>query len=273
MTFRFRPMSQADAEAIAGWHYPEPFSFYDWAADPNDLAELLDPTARGDGYFAVEDEGGSLIGFFHQDAARPQAGDRARAASGADGTGSREELRRGRARLRPRALRPESVLALRRQLQSARNQRVRARRLLRGPRLLALDEWRRVGVRRNGTTRLEPRTMPHGKEGVDGSSPSRTLHGAHTHEVLRSIENPNDVIVTRTFESSEAALLRRRGPATAYEADRASTRGSVPGGTAPCPPRAISPRRLRPPRTPAPLALARRHLPEAHSLASCDALR
>src|SRR6058998_2149526 len=48
MTFRFRPMSQADAEAIAGWHYPEPFSFYDWAADPNDLAELLNPTARGD---------------------------------------------------------------------------------------------------------------------------------------------------------------------------------------------------------------------------------
>ncbi|MGH3080710.1 MAG: GNAT family N-acetyltransferase [Gaiellaceae bacterium] len=62
--FRFRSMRQADAEAIAGWHYPEPFSFYDSAADPNDLAELLDPTAR-DGYFAVEDEDGSLIGFFH----------------------------------------------------------------------------------------------------------------------------------------------------------------------------------------------------------------
>jgi [ribosomal protein S18]-alanine N-acetyltransferase len=65
MTFSFRLMSQADAEAIAGWHYPEPFSFYDWAGDPNDLAELLDPTARGYGYFAVEDEDGSLIGFFH----------------------------------------------------------------------------------------------------------------------------------------------------------------------------------------------------------------
>jgi [ribosomal protein S18]-alanine N-acetyltransferase len=65
MRFRFRSMSQADAEAIAGWHYPEPFSFYDWAADPNDLAELLDPRARGDGYFAVEDEAGELIGFFH----------------------------------------------------------------------------------------------------------------------------------------------------------------------------------------------------------------
>jgi ribosomal-protein-alanine N-acetyltransferase len=65
MTFRFRSMSQADAEAIADWHYPEPFSFYNWAADPNDLAELLDPTVRDDGYFAVEDEDGSLIGFFH----------------------------------------------------------------------------------------------------------------------------------------------------------------------------------------------------------------
>jgi [ribosomal protein S18]-alanine N-acetyltransferase len=65
MTFRFRLMSQTDAEAIAGWHYPEPFSFYDWAADPRDLAELLNPTTRGDGYFAVEDEAGELIGFFH----------------------------------------------------------------------------------------------------------------------------------------------------------------------------------------------------------------
>jgi [ribosomal protein S18]-alanine N-acetyltransferase len=64
VAFRFRLMSQADAEAIARWHYPEPFSFYDWTSDPDDLAELLDPTARGDGYVAVEDEAGSLIGFF-----------------------------------------------------------------------------------------------------------------------------------------------------------------------------------------------------------------
>jgi [ribosomal protein S18]-alanine N-acetyltransferase len=63
--FRFRLMSQADAEAIACWHYPDPFSFYDWTSDPNDLAGLLDPTARGDDYVAVEDEAGSLIGFFH----------------------------------------------------------------------------------------------------------------------------------------------------------------------------------------------------------------
>jgi ribosomal-protein-alanine N-acetyltransferase len=63
--FRFRPMRQADADAIARWHYADPYSFYDWTADQNDLAELLDPTARGDDYVAVEDEAGSLIGFFH----------------------------------------------------------------------------------------------------------------------------------------------------------------------------------------------------------------
>src|SRR5438128_9434005 len=57
-------MTQADAEAIAVWHYPGPFSFYDWAADPDDLAELLDPAVRGDAYFAVGDEVGELMGFF-----------------------------------------------------------------------------------------------------------------------------------------------------------------------------------------------------------------
>jgi [ribosomal protein S18]-alanine N-acetyltransferase len=64
MELQFRPLTQADAEAMALWHYPEPFSFYDWSADPNDLAELLDPTLRGDAYFAVEDEAAELVGFF-----------------------------------------------------------------------------------------------------------------------------------------------------------------------------------------------------------------
>jgi ribosomal-protein-alanine N-acetyltransferase len=58
-------MTQADAEALATWHYPEPYSFYDWTADPDDLAELLDPRARGDDYVSVEDEAGNLIGYFH----------------------------------------------------------------------------------------------------------------------------------------------------------------------------------------------------------------
>jgi [ribosomal protein S18]-alanine N-acetyltransferase len=57
-------MAQADAEAVAGWRYPEPFSFYVWPADEDDLAELLDAELRGEAYFAVEDDEGSLVGHF-----------------------------------------------------------------------------------------------------------------------------------------------------------------------------------------------------------------
>jgi [ribosomal protein S18]-alanine N-acetyltransferase len=57
-------MAQADAVAVARWHYPEPFSFYDWAADEDDLAELLNADLRGEAYFAAEDEAGALVGFF-----------------------------------------------------------------------------------------------------------------------------------------------------------------------------------------------------------------
>lgn len=63
-TYLLRPLTQADAEAIAVWHYPEPFTFYDWAEDPNDLEELLDPGLRGDAYYAAEDAAGGLTGFF-----------------------------------------------------------------------------------------------------------------------------------------------------------------------------------------------------------------
>ena len=58
------PMSQAEAERIANWTYEGPYSFYDWRADENDLAELLDPGLRGDRYFSAHDEAGELIGFF-----------------------------------------------------------------------------------------------------------------------------------------------------------------------------------------------------------------
>jgi ribosomal-protein-alanine N-acetyltransferase len=64
VAYRFRPMAQADAEAVAGWRYPEPFSFYDWTADEDDLAELLDADLRGEAYFAVEDDEGQLVGYF-----------------------------------------------------------------------------------------------------------------------------------------------------------------------------------------------------------------
>ena len=57
-------MSQADAEAIADWHYPDPYSVYDASADPGQLARLLDPEARGDRCVAVDDGGGELVGFF-----------------------------------------------------------------------------------------------------------------------------------------------------------------------------------------------------------------
>ena len=57
-------MAQTDAETVAGWHYPEPFSFYDWTADEDDLAELLDPGLRADAYYAVEDDRGALVGYF-----------------------------------------------------------------------------------------------------------------------------------------------------------------------------------------------------------------
>jgi ribosomal-protein-alanine N-acetyltransferase len=64
LAFRLRPLTQADAEAIASWHYPEPYSLYDWTAEPADLAELLDPALRGDAYVAAEDEAGALAGYF-----------------------------------------------------------------------------------------------------------------------------------------------------------------------------------------------------------------
>ena len=62
--YRFRTMTQADAEQISTWHYPDPFAFYDPSADADDLAELLDPTLRGDEYVSVEDEAGEVVGFF-----------------------------------------------------------------------------------------------------------------------------------------------------------------------------------------------------------------
>jgi quinol monooxygenase YgiN len=43
------------------------------------------------------------------------------------------------------------------------------------------------------------------KEVYDGFAPTQAEHGVHAHQVLRSIENPNDVIVTHTFDSREAA--------------------------------------------------------------------
>ena len=43
------------------------------------------------------------------------------------------------------------------------------------------------------------------KKVYDGFAPIQAEHGVQGHEVLRSIENPNDVIVTHRFDSREAA--------------------------------------------------------------------
>jgi [ribosomal protein S18]-alanine N-acetyltransferase len=53
--FTIRPMTAADAHAVAAWRYPGEYSFYDADADPDDLAELLDPAEWGRRYFAADE--------------------------------------------------------------------------------------------------------------------------------------------------------------------------------------------------------------------------
>jgi quinol monooxygenase YgiN len=43
------------------------------------------------------------------------------------------------------------------------------------------------------------------KKVYDAFAPVQAERGVHAHQVLRSIENPNDVTVTHTFDSHEAA--------------------------------------------------------------------
>jgi ribosomal-protein-alanine N-acetyltransferase len=62
--FVIRPMTADDAHAIAAWRYADPYSFYDWHRDPDDLAELLDPSEWGRRYFSADDAHGELAGFF-----------------------------------------------------------------------------------------------------------------------------------------------------------------------------------------------------------------
>jgi ribosomal-protein-alanine N-acetyltransferase len=61
--YEIRPMTAADAQAIAAWHYPGEYRFYDVDQDPDDLAELLDPAEWGTRYFAA-DAAGELAGYF-----------------------------------------------------------------------------------------------------------------------------------------------------------------------------------------------------------------
>jgi [ribosomal protein S18]-alanine N-acetyltransferase len=59
----FTPMTQGEAEEIAGWHYPGEYAFYDADFVPEGMGELLDPAQRRDEYHAARNPGGELEGF------------------------------------------------------------------------------------------------------------------------------------------------------------------------------------------------------------------
>ena len=62
--FAIRPMTATDAHAVAAWRYRGEYSFYDADADPDDLAELLDPSEWGQRYFAADElDAHTLAGF------------------------------------------------------------------------------------------------------------------------------------------------------------------------------------------------------------------
>ena len=62
--YLLRQMDAADAREISAWRYEPPYDFYNGDADPDDLAELLDPERRSGVYFSVLDDKESLVGFF-----------------------------------------------------------------------------------------------------------------------------------------------------------------------------------------------------------------
>ena len=64
MQFHIEPLTQSDAETIATWHYDGEYAFYDAEADADDLAELLDPSLRGESMYGVRNGAGELVGFF-----------------------------------------------------------------------------------------------------------------------------------------------------------------------------------------------------------------
>ena len=59
----FTPMTQVEAEEIAGWRYPGEYAFYDADFVPDGVGELLDPAQRRDEYHAARSAGGELEGF------------------------------------------------------------------------------------------------------------------------------------------------------------------------------------------------------------------
>jgi hypothetical protein len=67
-------MTATDAHAVAAWRYPGEYSFYDADADPDDLAELLDPAEWGQQYFAADETAHhELAGFLAVKLTGPEA--------------------------------------------------------------------------------------------------------------------------------------------------------------------------------------------------------
>jgi ribosomal-protein-alanine N-acetyltransferase len=70
--WRFAETTDASAEQIFGWHYEEPYAFYDLPADPEDADEFADRArwrmrdleSDREVLLAVHDDDGRLVGFF-----------------------------------------------------------------------------------------------------------------------------------------------------------------------------------------------------------------
>ena len=155
--FRFEPMSQRQARAIAAWRYDPPYDFYDAVADPEDLAELLDPVQREGRYFAVLGDPGGLVGFSCSSTRGHRRG-RAGTAAGLDWQRARALLPARGSGVRARAVRAGAVPADGGRLQSARHPCVRAGGLPPGRVIHTSDQWGRAPVPADGAVGMMPVT-------------------------------------------------------------------------------------------------------------------
>jgi ribosomal-protein-alanine N-acetyltransferase len=63
MKYIFAPMNKEYANAIADWHYDDVYSFYDMAADEDDLRIFMDANNWQDIIKAAFDENDELVGW------------------------------------------------------------------------------------------------------------------------------------------------------------------------------------------------------------------
>ncbi|HEX5503752.1 MAG TPA: GNAT family protein [Thermomicrobiales bacterium] len=82
MQFTFRPVTAAEASAIAGWRYGGPYAMYDGSDDPALMAELTDPANP---YYAALTPEGDLAGYFCYGPPATVGGERHRDAYGGEG--------------------------------------------------------------------------------------------------------------------------------------------------------------------------------------------